>query len=299
MIKYINQTNLPKTMVSKIYPNHKIIALIFDADGTIHEKYMYRKLFRRFNFDENEFFNSINQLRDELKKQGNIVGDGIVYFSELIDFFKENNIKLTNEMLIESGKELIHQAYPGMPGAMQRYKEYAKEKYSDLGIVVENYIISSGSRKMLQGSCFNECVNEIYAFDTYMRNNEIKMSYIMEDTMKTQALFLINKNSNNNGINHNTTISHENRRIPFELMIGFEDGETGIPMLSLIKDRGGSTIGIYGQNECDKFVKQLYEKQKIHAYFEANYSEDSILDQYIKQEIDNKVELIRKSQLKL
>ena len=284
-------------MSNKVYPHHRTIALVFDADGTIHEKTMFRSLFKKHGFNENYFFDQMNELRDNLKKEDVLTDDITIYFLKMIEFFKEKNLPLTNEILINSGKNLVNQAFPGMPDAMNRYKEYVKEKYSDLGIEVENYIISSGSRKVLQGSDFDQYLNQIYACDTYMMNGIINLAHPMSDTMKTQALFRINKGYENG--DHNTPLLDQYKRIPFELMIGFEDGQTGIPMLKLIKSKGGSSIGVYGENENKEKVKKFMEEQinhdRINAYFKADYSEESSLDQFIKQEIDEKVKLIQKN----
>lgn len=282
-------------MSNKIFKNHKTIALIFDSDGTLHEKYMFKNLFKKNNFSEQEFFDKIDKYREKLKENDILVEDTLVYFQKLIDFFKEKGKPLTNEALFNSGKELIEQSFPGMPEALFRYKEFVKDKYPNLNIIIENYIISSGSRKILQGSCFNKNIDQIYACDTYMENGKIKLSYPMSDTMKTQALFWINKGFNNGKINHNTYLTYQQRKIPFDLMIGFEDGETGIPMLKLIKNKGGTSVGVYEKDDSKtyEFMKRLKEQNKIHAYFEADYNENSSLDQFIKKEIENKVELIK------
>lgn len=281
--------------MSKIHTHHKTIALIYDSDGTIHEKTMFRTLFNQYGFNENDFFNHMNELRDNLKKQDILTDDVTIYFLKMIELFKKNNINLNNEMLINSGKKLVNQTFPGMPEAMKRYKDYVKEK--DAEINLENYIISSGSRKVLQGSCFNEYVNQIYACDTYMMNGIINLAHPMSDTMKTQALFRINKGYENG--DHNTPLEDKYKKIPFELMIGFEDGQTGIPMLKLIKNKGGTSIGVYSENENKDKIKQFMEEQifhdRINAYFKANYKEGSSLDQFIKQEIDKKIELIQKN----
>jgi hypothetical protein len=79
------------------------------------------------------------------------------------------------------------------------------------------------------------------------------------------------------GVNVNTSIPEQQRRVPFANMIYIADGPSDIPSLSLLNQFGGSTFGVYQGGSPRDFeqAKQLLDQRRVHAIGPADYGQGS------------------------
>jgi hypothetical protein len=104
------------------------------------------------------------------------------------------------------------------------------------------------------------------------------LAYAIDNTSKTRALFEINKGSNKRPEIHvNSALPHELRRVPFSNMIYVADGPSDVPAWSVVRNEGGRTLGVYQRGSLQQFeqINALQRDGRIHAFAEADYSEQS------------------------
>ena len=112
-------------------------------------------------------------------------------------------------------------------------------------------------------------------------------------------LFEINKGIGKMpGINVNTKIPKEIRRVQFENMIYIADGPSDIPAFSLVHQNGGFTFAIYpkGDSKAMKQVEQMRADGRVDMYAEANYEKDTTAYMWITNKIIEIANRIRKEE---
>ena len=106
-----------------------------------------------------------------------------------------------------------------------------------------------------------------------------EIGYTIDNTSKTRALFEINKGvhsgDSREGVNANTKIPEELRRVHFINMVYVTDGPSDIPAFSVVNKNGGATFAIYpkGDSRALRQVEQMRVEGRINMYAEADYSE--------------------------
>jgi hypothetical protein len=201
----------------------------------------------------------------------------------MVKLAKEKGIKLTREYLRECGKNI--KFFPGVTTWFKRINEYAKEK----GIIVEHYLVSSGTKEIVEGCSIVDEFQEIYGCEFYYDKSgtPIWPKLAINYTQKTQFLFRIAKGvydvRDDNSVNKKRG---GELRIPYRNIVYLGDGMTDIPMMILVKDNGGRSIAVYPEKESEK-VKQIYDDGRCNFICKADYSSDSDLEKVIKLIIDS------------
>ena len=249
-----------------------IIAIIYDFDKTLSTDDMQNYSFiPALGMEPDEFWASTAKLTKE-KGVENILS----YMYQMIVKCKEENIPLTREYLNKLGKDV--KFFEGVTTWFKRVNTYAEE----LGYTVEHYIVSSGTREIIEGTPIAKEFKEIYACE-FLYNDEgiatwpkIAINY----TAKTQYLFRIAKGVlspyDHVGVNSNVP-----KRIPYRNMIYIGDGLTDIPCMTLLKEKGGKSIAIYPKGKQEK-VSQLVEEGRVNYTCRGDYSSNSEIEKIIK-----------------
>jgi hypothetical protein len=127
--------------------------------------------------------------------------------------------------------------------------------------------------------------------DMYDNNDVAKWPVVAVNyTTKTQFLFRINKgiadDSDNKKINK--FIPEHKRRIPFSHIIYIGDGETDVPCMKLVKDKGGHSIAVYDPLKPDKQSEnvKLLKDKRVNYVAPANYSKGKRLDLLVSAILD-------------
>lgn len=271
-----------------------VIAFLWDFDRTLIPGNQQEVLFDEYGVDESTFWAEVDGLVEFHAKRGALVARDIAYLLHILSYVEAGVFSgLTNAKLKELGGRLT--AAPGMPDFLVAAKERiaAEPRYMAEGISVEHYVVSTGIRPMIEGSPLAPYLDGIWAnsfierqappgyrerLDVDPDENTIShVSYMIDNTSKTRALFEINKGVNKNPtIDVNNRMGQEQRRVPIRNMIYIADGPSDVPSFSIVNERGGKTLGVYTTEPKNNFrgVRELQEQGRIQGMAEADFRED-------------------------
>ena len=283
-----------------------IIAVIWDCDKTLVDGYMQDPIFKKYNVDAHDFWEEVNSIPKQLEKQGVRVNADTYYLNHFIKCAHNGTFPgLNNAMLREFGK--AQQFYPGIPKIFKRTKEmFVDDKtYSEYGIQVEHFIVSTGFAELIRGSELMPYVDGVWGCELLdapdKDGNDVlsEIVYTIDNTTKTRAIFEINKGIGKlPGINVNSKIPKELRRVQFENMIYIADGPSDIPAFSLVNQNGGATFAIYpkGDIKAMRQVEQMRADGRVDMYAEADYSEGTTAYMWITSKIQEIADRIRNNE---
>ena len=129
---------------------------------------------------------------------------------------------------------------------------------------------------MIEGTPIAHKFENIYACSFIYDINGVAIwpAVAVDYTAKTQFLFKINKGirevSDNSKVNQ--YIPERDRRIPFERMIYFGDGDTDIPCMKMVKQHGGHSIAVYNNQKKQEIAMRLINEGRANFACTANYS---------------------------
>jgi hypothetical protein len=268
-----------------------VIAFVWDFDKTLIPSNMQDPIFEEFGVDPAVFWSEVEGLVDYYGRDGVIVQRDTVYLSHLLTYVREGVFEgLSNDKLRELGKLL--KPVPGMPDFMHTVKAHVAEipEFAAEGITVENYIVSTGLRSMIEGSVFADAIDGIWA-NTFIEHLAepgyldrlpavepsgpiAEVGYSIDNTSKTRALFEINKGVNRSSdLDVNARLSADQRRVPMKNIVYVADGPSDVPAFSILNTAGGRTLGVYSLEPHNNHakVKQLQEQGRIQGMAEADY----------------------------
>jgi hypothetical protein len=278
-----------------------VIAIIWDFDKTLTSAYMQAPLFKHFAVDERRFWTEANRLEKFYRDRGahNVSRDSL-YLNHILTYVREGIFKdLTNDLLMTLGAEI--EFYPGLPDFFEKLRSDVEDnpEFSKHGVTLEHYIVSTGLRKMIEGSRIAPYVRGIWGCEFvegtakpgYLDQGQAELfsapspghitdiAYAIDNTTKTRALFEISKGANKHPeIDVNATLAPEDRRVPFQNMIYIADGPSDVPAFSILNQYGGQTFAVYKPGMRDQFVQvnRLLREKRVHGIGEANYVDKSL-----------------------
>lgn len=225
------------------------IAIISDCDDTLGPDTTGQVL-AHFGVAPNNFFLETA----DLVKQG--WDPTLAYLYHMTELAKGDGplAALTKEKFVEIGQGL--QFYPGVPGCFSDLKREIEEdqRYRDVGIRVETYVVSSGIEELLAASPLQGVAHSIWG-SSFAYDDQGRIAYpkrTISFTDKTRCIFLIQKGKvsveqRNNPYVVNEPMELNERPVPFRNMIYIGDGASDIPCMSLIQTNEGYVIGILSQ----------------------------------------------------
>lgn len=253
------------------------IAIIYDFDGTLSPRNMQEFGFiNSIGKDKINFWSSVKDLSTK-----NDASEILCYMFQMIKEAKYNDIKLTKESFHNFGKQVTF--FKGV----KKWFSLINNEGKKCGLEIKHYINSSGLREMIEGTDIADQFENIYASSyLYDVNGVAEWPAIAIDyTAKTQFIFKINKGikevSDNKKINE--FIPVKDRPIPFEHMIYIGDGETDIPCMKMIKEHGGHSIAVYGNNKKFETAKKLIAEDRVNFICKADYQEDKDIYKVVKR----------------
>jgi hypothetical protein len=261
-----------------------VIAICYDFDGTLSPG----------NMQEYGFFSGLGSsvakkfwCESERKAKENHADPILAYMNHMIEEAKVGNVGTTREAFKTYGKSV--ELFSGVEEWFSRISNYSK-KYD---IKIEHYIVSSGLKEMIEGSRIGKKFKKIYACSFIYDNNDAAKwpAVAVNYTTKTQFLFRINKGITDDNDNKriNEFIPENEREVPFARIIYIGDGLTDIPCMKLVKEKGGHSIAVYDSNNKHKKKKDtemLLSDGRVNFIAEADYADNSHLDQIVKTVID-------------
>lgn len=284
-----------------------IIAIVWDFDKTLVDGYMQDPIFEKYNVVASEFWKEVNDLPEKyLKEQGVRVNPETIYLNQFIHYAKEGKFAgLNNKMLSEFGEKL--KFYSGVPDIFQKTKALIEDNeiYKEYDIKVEHYIVSTGLKRIIEGSSVMPYVEHVWGCELIEDLDEdgkpiiSEIGYTIDNTSKTRALFEINKGVyRHQGVEVNTKIPEEYRRVHFINMLYVADGPSDIPAFSVVNKNRGATFAIYprGDAKALKQVEQMRLDGRINMYAEADYNEGTTAYMWICNKITEFAERIRRDE---
>lgn len=280
-----------------------IIAVIWDCDKTLIDGYMQDPIFEDYGIDSSEFWAKVNSIPQKLSEKKIRVNADTYYLNYFIKCAHDGTFSgLNNARLREYGQR--QKFYKGIPQIFKYTKEmFASDKlYTEYGIVVEHYIVSTGFAEIIRGTELMPYVDGIWGCELIEAPDKdgkeviSEIVFTIDNTTKTRAIFEINKGIGVvDNVTVNSSIPRENRRVQFENMIYIADGPSDIPAFSVVHQYGGSTFAVYpkGDMTAMKQVEQMRMNGRIEMYAEADYSENTTAYMWIVNKIQEKADRIR------
>lgn len=257
-----------------------VVALIYDFDGTLSPG----------NMQEFGFIQAIGENKDEFWRKNaelslkNDANGILCYMYLMINAAKHKGISLRRESFKSFGAKI--DLFEGVKDWFSLINEYGKS----IGLDVKHYINSSGLKEMIEGTPIAKEFENIYACSFLYDVDGVAYwpAVAVDYTTKTQFLFKINKGiqdvSDNKKINE--YVPESERPIPFERMIYFGDGETDIPSMKMIKDHGGHSIAVYGNNKKRTIAYKLINENRVNFVCRADYRENKDIHAVVKRILD-------------
>ena len=255
-----------------------IAALIYDFDGTLAPG----------NMQEYSFINAIGEKKEEFWEGTRIMAEEqdsdniLVYMLSMLQKARQKKLPITKESLRKWGESITF--FNGVESWFKRIAEFGKEQ----GVIVEHYINSSGLKEIIEGTSIANEFKALFACSYYYdeAGNAMWPASAVNYTNKTQFLFKINKGifSISDSVKINESIPEEEKRVPFNNMIYFGDGETDVPCMKLVRQMGGSSIAVYepGNYKKEQIAERLFNQSRVDYFSPADYSYGADLDQLVK-----------------
>lgn len=265
------------------------------------ESRMQAPLFEEYNVKDSDFWDEVNALPQKYKEKGILVNKDTIYLNQILEYVRDGRFKGLNNEKLKSYGPMQH-FYPGaidlikFTNEFPQYSEYSA-KYQEYNIKVENYIVSTGMRKILEGTDLwtKKWVKGIWGCELIDELNpethEVELQdigFTIDNTSKTRALFEINKGIPlHPEINVNAKVQESSRRVKFNHMIYIADGPSDVPAFSVINKFGGATFAVYpkGDERAFKQVEKLREDGRINMYAEADYTEGTTAYMWITNKV--------------
>lgn len=279
-----------------------IIAVIWDFDKTLIDGYMQAPLFEEYNVKGRDFWDEVNALPQTYREKGILVNKDTIYLNHILKYVRDGRFKGLNNEKLKSYGSMQH-FYAGAIDLIKYTNEFPLHseygsKYQEYNIKVENYIVSTGMRKILEGTdlWMKKWVKGIWGCELIDELNpetqEVELQdigFTIDNTSKTRALFEINKGIPlHPEIDVNAKVQESSRRVKFNHMIYIADGPSDVPAFSVVKKFGGATFAVYphGNQEALNQVEKLREDGRVDMYAEADYSEGTTAYMWITHKIE-------------
>ena len=282
-----------------------VVACIWDFDKTLIPGYMQTPLFEHYGVNESIFWEEVNSLPEIYLKRGYQVSKDTIYLNHLLSYVKNGPMRgLTNQKLMDLGSKL--EFCMGLPEFFESLTDIPRdEEFVHHDFKIEHYIISTGLSPMIKGSSIYPYVEDVFACEfiesplppNFRSQTELSLPLDLEiaqvgmtvdNTIKTRFIFEINKGTNkNNQIDVNSSISHEDRRIPVDQMIYIADGPSDVPVFAVVKAMGGKVYAVYDPQNEKEFQQScsLVEHGRVHNNGPADYRQKSTTSMWIRQKV--------------
>ena len=262
--------------------NNKI-ALMYDFDSTLSAGYMQNySLIPLLKYDTKDFWVEVN----DYGKQNNM-DDVLSYMFKIVEIANKQNVEITRSVFNKLGSEI--KFFQGVESWFERISNFGKS----LNLEVEHYIISSGMKEIIEGTSIAKHFKQIFACSYCYDENDKPYwpCQAVNYTNKTQYIFRIRKNQladlySSVGVNK---LVEEKDKLPYSNMIYFGDGLTDIPCMKLIKSKGGHSFSVFEKDnqKAKQTAVEIYNDQRVDYIAEADYSEGSDLDLFVKNILSN------------
>ncbi len=257
--------------------NKPILAFVYDFDKTLCVDDMQNFSFiPTLGMKPREFWDATTAFSEKCGMERILS-----YMYMMIDLSKKKGIAITREWLNSLGKDV--KFYDGVTTWFKRLNAYGEEK----GVIVEHYILSSGTSEIIEGSSIAKEFKRIFGCEFMYDENGVASwpKNTVNYTSKTQYLYRISKGALDIQDDEKVNQRIETKRVPFRNIVYLGDGMTDVPCMAIVKEKGGRSIAVCQKGKEEK-AKQLYEDERINYYCVADYRAGSKLEKFAKLIID-------------
>lgn len=253
-------------------PDKKVIALVYDFDGTLSPRPMQEYAFLpKLGIEPKEFWAECTRVSKAERADALIT-----YMHLLYKKAKERGVRIDRADLVAQGKKV--ELYPGVEAWFDQMHAYVKKRAGDAGITVKHYLVSSGLTEIIEGTKIYPHFANVFASEYWFDAYDLPFpKRVISDTGKTQFLFRINKGIEDLGESINAHMPEEQRPIPFSNFIYFGDGDTDVPSMALLKKNGGHAIAVHDPGESGGKCVELFKAGRCDFYAGADYRKGSDL----------------------
>jgi 2-hydroxy-3-keto-5-methylthiopentenyl-1-phosphate phosphatase len=270
---------------------HNVIAVVYDFDGTLTPQPMqeYTILPEIGIKDGKRFWKQVNE--ESTRTNGEAI---VAYMRLMLEKSKSRRFPVTAERLKKLARNINY--FPGVQTYFKRINNYVKKQFGS-GIEVRHYVISAGLKEIISGTSIARYFYKVFASEYYYNEYGAATfpNVVVNDTLKTQFIFRINKGKENLSENINLHMPMHLRPIPFQNILYIGDGLTDVPCMTVIRKNGGSAIAVYKpySSRGKQICKQLLKAERVNFIAQADYKSGTDLDRLIKLLLSNIVEGIR------
>jgi len=255
----------------KAAASKKIIALVYDFDGTLSPRPMQEyTVLPKINENPKAFWAEANALAR--KHDADVL---ITYMHLMYRKAKEHGVRIDRNDLVKLGRNV--ELFGGVETWFDEIESYISLR-AETKVAVRHYLISSGLAEIIEGTSifarFHNVFASEYLFDAY------DLPYpkrIISDTGKTQYLFRINKGLEDLKQSINSHMPEAERPIPFSNMIYFGDGETDVPSMAVTRKNGGHAIAVHAPGRSRAKCVELFNAGRCDFFAPADYRRGSDL----------------------
>lgn len=269
---------------------HNVIALVYDFDGTLTPQPMqeYTILPEIGIRNGKRFWQEVQRESRETK------GERIVtYMRLMIEKSQARKYAVTADVLGNLATKITY--FPGVTTYFSRIDKYARDNFAR--VQLRHYVISAGLKEIISGANIAKHFYRIFASEYYYDEygKAIFPKVIVNDTLKTQFIFRINKGKEELHENINLHMPMHLRPIPFQNILYIGDGTTDVPCMTVIRKNGGYAIAVHkwGSARGKKTCRELLKAERVDFIAQADYRSGSELDRLIKLLLGNIVEGIK------
>ncbi len=257
--------------------NEPIVAILYDFDKTLSTTDMQNYTFiPNLGMTPKQFWNETAKLtkKHEMERV-------LSYMYCMVKIAKDKGISMTKQYLNQCGKNIEY--FPGVSSWFKRINDYASKK----GVVVEHYLVSSGTKEIVEGCSIYPEFKQVYGCEFLFDENgeAVWPKMAINFTQKTQFFFRVAKGAIKATDDEGVNIKTPGLRVPYRNIIYLGDGMTDIPSMTLVKKNGGHSIAVHPKNDKE-VVKRIYDDKRCDFVVEADYTIDSEMDKVIKMLID-------------
>ena len=256
---------------AKVNYNKKVIALVYDFDGTLSPKPMQEyTVLPKIGQKPKDFWREVEKLAKEHE------ADGMnIYMHLMYKKAKEAGVRIDREDLVKLGDNV--ELFPGVTTWFDDIEDYVKLR-AETGVEIRHYMVSSGLKEIIEGTSIYPRFHNVFASEYLFEAYDMPFpKRVVTDTNKTQFLFRINKGIEDLNTSINSHMPEDDRPIPFANMIYFGDGETDVPSMAVTRKNGGHAIAVYPPRKARKKCETLYQAGRIDFFAAADYSRGSDL----------------------
>lgn len=250
----------------------KVIALVYDFDGTLSPKPMQEYTFLpKIGEDPKAFWAESNRLA---KAHG---ADSLITYMHLMyKKAKAAGVRIDREDLVALGRDV--ELFPGVEAWFDEIDQYVKIAAEGHGVTLRHYLVSSGLTEIIEGTRIYDRFHNVFASEYWFDAYDLPYpKRVITDTGKTQYLFRINKGVENLGESINEHMPETTRPIPFSNMIYFGDGDTDVPSMAVMRKNGGYAMAVHSPGKAKQKCVDLFKAGRCDFFAPADYRRGSEL----------------------